>query len=271
MQLVLSLFPGIGLLDMAFEEAGFCVVRGPDLLWGGDIHSFTPPAGVFAGVIGGPPCKRFSTLSNVVRARWGEGSLAPNLIPQFERVVAQARPAWFLMENVERAPLPQIAGYAVNDAVINNRWLGEIQNRVRRFCFGTPNGLPLEIELSAHRHSEFEPAVTGNNGGRRSRVVLDPSGSVRGKQGSADWQRLQRRPLERLCELQGLPRDHLSGAPFTKQGAREVVANGVPLAMGRAVAAAIVKAISATGRKPDRASAPLGRPAGAPAAREAKE
>ena len=34
---MLSLFPGIGLLDMAFEEEGFCVVRGPDLLWGGDI------------------------------------------------------------------------------------------------------------------------------------------------------------------------------------------------------------------------------------------
>src|SRR6516164_7336123 len=30
MTLVLSLFPGIGLLDMAFEESGFCVVRGPD-------------------------------------------------------------------------------------------------------------------------------------------------------------------------------------------------------------------------------------------------
>jgi DNA (cytosine-5)-methyltransferase 1 len=28
--LVLSLFPGIGLLDMAFDEEGFCVVRGPD-------------------------------------------------------------------------------------------------------------------------------------------------------------------------------------------------------------------------------------------------
>lgn len=33
--MILSLFPGIGLLDMAFEEEGFCVVRGPDLLWGG--------------------------------------------------------------------------------------------------------------------------------------------------------------------------------------------------------------------------------------------
>lgn len=33
--LVLSLFPGIGLLDLAFELESFCVVRGPDLLWGG--------------------------------------------------------------------------------------------------------------------------------------------------------------------------------------------------------------------------------------------
>ena len=43
MELVLSLFPGIGLLDSAFEEEGFCVVRGPDLLWGGDVGRFTRP------------------------------------------------------------------------------------------------------------------------------------------------------------------------------------------------------------------------------------
>lgn len=30
---ILSLFPGIGLLDMAFEQAGFTVVRGPALHW----------------------------------------------------------------------------------------------------------------------------------------------------------------------------------------------------------------------------------------------
>ncbi len=33
MTLVLSLFPGIGLLDRAFELEGFTVVRGPDVLW----------------------------------------------------------------------------------------------------------------------------------------------------------------------------------------------------------------------------------------------
>jgi DNA (cytosine-5)-methyltransferase 1 len=68
MQLVLSLFPGIGLLDMAFELEGFCVVRGPDVLWGGDIRRFHPPSGKFDGVIGGPPCQAFSKLANIVKA-----------------------------------------------------------------------------------------------------------------------------------------------------------------------------------------------------------
>ena len=68
MQVVLSLFPGIGLLDRAFEERGFSVVRGPDVLWGGDIANFHVPPGRFDGVIGGPPCKRFSRLRHLIEA-----------------------------------------------------------------------------------------------------------------------------------------------------------------------------------------------------------
>lgn len=86
--LVLSLFPGIGLLDMAFEEAGFCVVRGPDVLWGGDVKRFHPPAGVFQGVIGGPPCQAFSRLQHLVQHNGL--TKAENLIPEFERVVSEA-------------------------------------------------------------------------------------------------------------------------------------------------------------------------------------
>src|SRR5262245_38871520 len=109
-QLVLSLFPGIGLLDMAFEQEGFCVVRGPDVLWGGDIRRFHPPAGKFDGVIGGPPCQEFSSLSFINRHH-GVKSRFGNLIPEFERVVREANPIWFLMENVERAPKPKLDGY----------------------------------------------------------------------------------------------------------------------------------------------------------------
>ncbi|MDO8673082.1 MAG: hypothetical protein Q7O66_16865 [Dehalococcoidia bacterium] len=41
--LVLSCFPGIGLLDMAFEREGYCVVRGPDVIFGSlhDIRAFS--------------------------------------------------------------------------------------------------------------------------------------------------------------------------------------------------------------------------------------
>lgn len=140
-QLVLSLFPGIGLLDRAFEEEGFCVVRGPDVLWGGDIRRFHPSAGKFDGVIGGPPCQMFSSLARLVRANGHEPRFG-NLIPEFERCVAEAAPMWFLMENVPAAPVPAIAGYGVKSFLLDNSWLnagdgfGEEQRRVRRFSFG---------------------------------------------------------------------------------------------------------------------------------------
>ena len=109
--LVLSLFPGIGLLDMAFEQEGFTIVRGPDVLWGGDIRRFHPPAGVFDGVIGGPPCQTFSRLAIMTRFNGHEPKFG-NLIPEFERCVQEAQPRWFLMENVRDAPLPLVSGYA---------------------------------------------------------------------------------------------------------------------------------------------------------------
>lgn len=162
--LVLSLFPGIGLLDRAFEEEGFCVVRGPDLLWGGDVRAFHPPADRFDGVIGGPPCQRFSSLAHLVRHVHGEQALAPNLIPEFERVISEASPRWFLMENVPRAPEPIVAGYGVTAQVLDNRWIGGVQQRKRRFCWGTRNGAPwaslkLQVPQNALDPFDFAPAV----------------------------------------------------------------------------------------------------------------
>lgn len=224
---------------MAFEQSGFCIVRGPDVLWGGDVQNFNPPPGKFFGVIGGPPCKRFSSLANINRAQYGEESLAPNLIPEFERCVSESQPEWFLMENVPKAPEPAVEGYLVKSYLFNNRWFGAVQNRVRRFSFGTHEGLPLLVETQVFEPLRFEPAVTGNSGGRRAVAVKDQNGRVRGKQGDADWQRLKRRSIEELCELQGLPGDHLDNAPFTVQSKREVIANGVPLPMGVAIAKAV--------------------------------
>lgn len=228
-QLVLSLFPGIGLLDMAFEEEGFCVVRGPDLLWGGDIRNFYPPAGRFDGVIGGPPCQAFSPLANLS----GEHE---NLIPEFGRVVSQACPMWFLMENVRQAPTPCVDGYAVHCQLLNNRHLGEEQNRVRRFSFGTRDGRRLHFETAALNAFEWKAAVTAAHGGERRTHFNKGTGG-----------RIQRYSVAEALALQGLPSDFFNRykpcSPLTKYGQLKVLANGVPLPMGRAVARAVKKAL----------------------------
>jgi DNA (cytosine-5)-methyltransferase 1 len=240
-RLVLSLFPGIGLLDMAFEEAGFCVVRGPDVIWGGDVKRFHAPRGRFDGVIGGPPCKAFSPLANINKAQGRE--LAENLIPEYERVVAEVAPAWFVMENVPRAPKPTVPGYLVTDLFLNNRWVGGEQNRMRRFSFGTPGGVTLYPETEALEPAAFEPAVTSTSGGRRAVAVYDANGRVRGKQGHADNARLQGRTIGRMLELHGLPADYLKDSPLTQSGMKEAIGNGVPLPMCRAVAQAVKAAM----------------------------
>lgn len=237
--LVLSLFPGIGLLDRAFELEGFCVVRGPDVLWGGDVRRFSPPAGRFDGVIGGPPCQSFTPLAAINRAL-GRPERYGNLIPEFERVVNEARPQWCLMENVERAPLPVVPGYVVSSIALDNRWLGEEQARRRRFSFGTRDGRRLVVDrLVLFERPTRESAVTSTTG------YLIANG--RGYQKSAaaiDRQRdAARRSISRLAELQGLPPAYLADAPFTAAGKRRVIANGVPLPMGRAIARAVRRAM----------------------------
>ena len=320
--MILSLFPGIGLLDKAFEEEGFCVVRGPDVLWGGDIRSFHPPPRIFAGVTGGPPCQTFSSLANLVRAKGHEPRFG-NLIPEFERVVAEAEPAWFLMENVPAAPEPVVAGYQVASFVLDNCHLdagdgyGEEQERKRRFSFGV-RGVPApsllrwirpaalllpragtvsqthidnspeakgrtasvvgyDVRAWPRRGAERTPAVRGTprireqcaldgrsvpvaHGGTKGKpkrthaVTAREGGEYRARHVAvtAAHSGAAARPKgghlivyrwHRMLELQGLPPDFLADAPFTVEGKRKAVANGVPLPMGRAIARAVKAAL----------------------------
>lgn len=223
MMLVLSLFPGIGMLDAAFEAEGFCVVRGPDLVWGGDVRRFHPPASVFDGVIGGPPCQSFSPIGNVNRARYGADSVMPDMTPDFRRVVLEAAPTWWLMENSPYCPGVGIAGEQRFD--LDNAWLGEAQARRRAFW----SNLRLHVTAPA--------LVPMDAGGQRTVSAC----------GSVDWlgsrAREPRRTLGDMLELQGFPRDWLEHCPLTSEGAKRAVGNGVPLPMGRAVAKAVAKAV----------------------------
>jgi DNA (cytosine-5)-methyltransferase 1 len=243
-QLVLSLFPGIGLLDMAFEEAGFCVVRGPDVLFGGDIRRFHPLPGRFDGVIGGPPCQWFSRLAHMVRQSGYEPKFG-NLIPEFERCVLETGPTWFLMEEVPDAPLPCVEGYEVHAFLLNNRQLGEVQNRVRRWSFGyRGERRVLMVETVALEPSEFEYAATG---GSARPVAIGGSGQrkkFRDGKGRMPFNSKSTTAFRDLCQKQGLA-DGFDLPPFTVEAKCKAVGNGVPLPMGRAIAAAVKLAIGA--------------------------
>lgn len=207
MNLVLSLFPGIGLLDHAFELEGFCVVRGPDVLWGGDVRRFHPPAGRFDGVIGGPPCQTFSSLANLVRANGHEPKFG-NLIPEFERCVCEAAPAWFLMENVPQAPQAAIDEYGVRSLMLNNAWLpsglgdgmGQEQERKRRFTFGLRGGpapnllrwidLAVFVLPKAETVTQWSPDNSPEAKRRQKTVVSRPGLEVVGKLGKKARQAL---------------------------------------------------------------------------------
>lgn len=232
--LVLSLFPGIGLLDMAFEEEGFCVVRGPDVLWGGDIRNFHPPAGKFDGVIGGPPCQSFSRLAHLVRHNGYEPKFG-NLIPEFERCVEAREPAWFAMEEVPDAPVPIVEGYHVHSFVLNNRQLGEAQNRTRRWSFGyRGERRVLHVETVVFESQEFEYAAVG---GAQSMGHRDKTRrcSVMFKHGPSNAS------FKEIVRKQGLP-EGFDIEPFTVDAKCQAVGNGVPLAMGRAIAKAVKEA-----------------------------
>lgn len=220
-QLVLSLFPGIGLLDRAFEEEGFCVVRGPDVLWGGDVHRFHPPHERFDGVIGGPPCIGESKLANL------NGRPGYSLRDEFCRVVEEACSAWWLMEAVKKHDDLPLEGMVFP---LQNRWLGEDQSR-KRFFHSNLNLAP-HIQLVALESATYKYAVLAGHGGGE--------GTVYRRMATYSW--------PEMCKLQGLPEDYeLPG--FARVAKRRAVGNGVPLAMGRAIAKAVKGAILQAGRE----------------------
>lgn len=205
--LVLSLFPGAGLLDRGFEAAGFCVVRGPDVVFGQLIEDFRAPASHFVGVIGGPPCQDFSRARR--RPPTGHGEL---MLAEFRRVVTEAGPDWWLMENVPGVPDVHVAGYVTQRFNLFAFEFGCRQRRNRSFQFGSRDGLPLTVL----RRTQSQLT-------RMAKAVLAKD---------------THRNFADLCELQGLPRNFdLPG--LCRSAKTRAVGNGVPVPMAAAVAQSI--------------------------------
>lgn len=227
-RLVLSLFPGIGLLDQAFEEAGFSVVRGPDLLWGGDIHRFHVPAGVFAGVIGGPPCQTFSNAKHV-----GGANNAVDLIPEFVRIVNEAQPGFVVMENVRGALNHPAIPSDWNAAIIRDWDCGGLTNRTRAFWTW-----PHFMFAPAKRPgtpSRSVVASTNRQGSRGESTYANERGFLDANLPTAEYGRLQ--------GAEGITA-RLEQLSASKRFIVNVLGNGVPLAMGRYVANATMQYVA---------------------------
>ena len=210
-KLVLSVFPGIGLFDRAFEETGFCVVRGPDMLWGGDIRRFHPPAGHFSGVIGGPPCQNFCT-ANANRDR----AAGMELVNEYLRTVTEAGPEWWLMENVPGSPAVTVPGYVTQLFTLDASQVGSEQHRLRKFNYG-------------HKPGTHELILK-----RDTAIVASQSTCI-----ASEARRSGRRSWETFCQLQGLPAGFdLPG--FTMTEKYRAVGNGVAFPVALALARAVI-------------------------------
>jgi DNA (cytosine-5)-methyltransferase 1 len=208
-QLVLSLFSGIGLLDKAFKEAGFCVVSAGDIIFGNhfDICNFVAPNNKFDGVIAGSPCQDFSKANRdrpVV-----ENSYGFKMLNEFKRVVLESNPQWALLENVPNVPDVTISGYYHQRIDINQAWFDNV-NRLRHIQFFNKDECFLQIErYQGESHSNLSCALASDD-----------------------------RPFKELVKLQGLDSDFDINS-FTVKGKKKAVGNGVPLSIGRVLAKAV--------------------------------
>lgn len=227
-QVVLSLFPGADLFGKAFESRGFCVVRGPELLLGQDIRDFHAPAGRFDGVIGGPPCQRFSTASAAFNEK-GE-----DLIGEFARILNEAQPAWAVMENVNgalRSPhLPDGSFFQR----LRDFDCGGLTHRKRLFWLW-PESLWFSFQLPARKRGKPEYSVLASQGrrGNRGNRIHQPAKLLKIPEGA----RLQGFPelADNFME-NGSTRRYM-----THEFGIHLLGNGVPRAMGEWVADQVAK------------------------------
>jgi DNA-cytosine methyltransferase len=175
----ISLFTGAGGMDIGLEEAGYCtlvqhewwdaacqtlIINRPEFfrhaaLIQGDIRQ-TPTsmllseAGLRVGechiVTGGPPCQGFSHANSDRTA----GDPRNSLVFEYLRVVREAQPHFFIMENVpgfcdlekgwfldELLKTAYAAYYELVYGIVNASEHGVPQHRNRFFCMGTRRDL----------------------------------------------------------------------------------------------------------------------------------
>lgn len=235
--LAISLFSGAGGLDLGVEAAGYrvaaAVEHNPDAadtmeknfpglvspvirrnILDVPTRDILRAAGLRGRqrpelLVGGPPCTPFSKSGFWLE--WKRAGLDPDasLLQAYTRVLAEARPAAFVLENVyaltydNAASRPAFtrllgeidaAGYHATWGVLNAADHGVAQLRPRLFVVGVPKGRPLP-ELPAPTHGgRWERRLTGARGLARPHVTAgealaglvtepEPEETIRGRWG----------------------------------------------------------------------------------------
>lgn len=208
--LLLSLFCGIDLLGAGFQDAGFVVVQAGDIIMGKDIRHFRGIPDKFEGIIAGSPCQDFSAARRSPPSGYGI-----EMIQQFERIVRECSPRWWLLENVPSAPSVNIEKYHVQRFFLNALECGSTQNRHRYFQFGHRDGVLLDIPRlpKPPRHAPCCVATEGT--------------------------RTHRRTWAEFCELQGIA--PLSLPDLTQTARYKVVGNAVNYHVALTIGAAVAR------------------------------
>jgi len=229
-ELVLSTFPGIDLLGRGFENVGFPVVLGPDLLWDRRIEDFHVPAGRFTGIIGGPPCQNYSDANRTRNPAEGD-----RLVRHYLRIVAESQCEWFVMENVRNVPDVAVPGYTVQRLDITDAACGGKQRRLRHIQFGSRAGqiirpartegarsvTPAVLTRLASKHDRHSRRLARQSAPRLTLKALTSAARARGIGNAVPW--LVAVTLAQAVAVRGpvTPSDCICGCGrATKNGAR---------------------------------------------------
>jgi DNA (cytosine-5)-methyltransferase 1 len=209
----ISLFSGAGGLDLGVEAAGYRVAAAVEhdtdaaLTMEKNFHHLESPvirrdilqtptreilqrAGLRTGqrpevLVGGPPCTPFSKSGFWLE--WKRAGLDPSasLLQAYTRVLAEAKPRGFILENVyaltykNKASQPAYerllreiddAGYHCRPAVLNAADYGVPQVRPRLFVVGVPKGCQLPEPPSPSHTGMWERRMSG--GGTTPHVTV---------------------------------------------------------------------------------------------------
>lgn len=293
---VVDLFCGCGGMSLGFQNAGFEIVAAFDNwapaiavyqknfvhpIYNYDISS--PEAQEIIShldadiIIGGPPCQDFSTAGLM-----DEGIGRAQLTVVFSQIIADAKPEFFVMENVARAKKSKAyekamqifreAGYGLTTMLLDASHCGVPQSRKRYFVIGELNGQDeflqkhllanlSETPMTIHDYlgdslgTEYYFRVPTNYSRRGVYSIYEPAVTVRGvdRPIPKGYKKHPQDPVEIGPQVRALTvkeRSYLQTFPesFIWEGSKtdlnQMIGNAVPVNLAKYVAEALNHYIS---------------------------